>query len=183
MSFEYLSLFLIWLNFMLYNLIFNRLYWIAFKILDKPTTGSSQHKPPLAHRCKYMKSCLPLCYRFSIPWSQFCFTEKFKSTCSVLYPAKLIYFSHTTAVHSLSSKTNELFFIYKNVHLLLYENRIKILETEGNKDHIKSSSSQPSLALKEETLQILHRHFHKVDANFILIPKPKTTHAMFFFKF
>lgn len=69
--------------------------------------------------------------------------------------------------------TNKLVFTYKHVHVLLYEKkRIKILETEGNKDQIWSSSSQPWLAFKEKTIQILNKLFHKVDMNFIIIPKP-----------
>lgn len=71
--------------------------------------------------------------------------------------------------------TNELVFTHKHVHVLLHEkNRIKILETERNKDHIWCSSSQPWLPFKEKKIQILHKLFHKVDMNFIVIPKPNT---------
>lgn len=86
MSFEHLALFLIWLNFMLYNLTFNMLYWITgFQNSWKTNNWlSNQHKPTLAYHCKYMKACLPLYQEVLIPWSQFGFTEKFKSNIYLL---------------------------------------------------------------------------------------------------
>lgn len=146
MSFEHLALFLIWLNFMLYNLIFNMLYWIiGFQNSWKTNNWlSNQHKPTVS----IWKLALPSTRKFRCLGVNSASLKNVSqiSTCSVLYLAKLIYFPHSTykEVHPPSSKTiNELFFICKNVHILLYEkNRIKILQTEGNEDHIHSSSAQ-----------------------------------------